>query len=114
MASDNDEFRHESLEDRLSIAKYLTALSEAFSNGNLTFGHNGQRIGLEPRGLLKFDVKASRKRGSVRVSLKLHWQEDEEERDPSVGSLVIRSDGDRGKGSGDKGSGDKGGDKANS
>ena len=103
MASDNDEFRHESLEDRLSIAKYLTALSEAFSNGNLTFGHNGQRIGLEPRGLLKFDVKASRKRGSVRVSLKLHWQEDEEERDPSVGSLVIRSESDKTRG-GDKAS----------
>ncbi|MEZ4450113.1 MAG: amphi-Trp domain-containing protein [Nannocystaceae bacterium] len=96
MSSDNDEFRHESLEDRHSIAKYLTALAEAFSNGNLTVGHHGQRIALEPRGLLKFDVKASRKRGSVRVSLKLHWQEDEEERDPSVGTLVIRSDTSRG------------------
>ncbi|MCA9637709.1 MAG: amphi-Trp domain-containing protein, partial [Myxococcales bacterium] len=93
MASDADEFRHESLEDRHSIAKYLTALAEAFANGNLTFGHNGQAIDLEPRGLLKFDVKATRKRGAVKVSLRLNWQEDEEDRDPSVGSLVISSSG---------------------
>ncbi|HGG56328.1 MAG TPA: amphi-Trp domain-containing protein [Nannocystis exedens] len=91
MASDNQEFRHESLEDRQSIAKYLNALSEAFANGNLTFGHNGQAIELEPRGLLKFDVKASRKRGAVKVSLRLAWQEDEEDRDPSIGSLVIKT-----------------------
>ncbi len=91
MASDQNEFRHESLEDRQSIAKYLNALSEAFANGNLTFGHNGQAIELEPRGLLKFDVKASRKRGAVKVTLRLNWQEDEEDRDPSVGSLVIKT-----------------------
>jgi hypothetical protein len=48
MANDHDEFRHESLEDRHSIAKYLTALAEAFANGNLTFRHDGQRISLEP------------------------------------------------------------------
>ncbi|MBK8261308.1 MAG: amphi-Trp domain-containing protein [Nannocystis sp.] len=92
MANDHDEFRHESLEDRHSIAKYLTALAEAFANGNLTFRHDGQRISLEPAGLLKFDVKAARKRGAVKVSLRLHWQEEEEERDPSVGSLVIKTD----------------------
>ena len=92
MSSESHEFRHESLEDRHSIAKYLTALAEAFASGNLTFRHDGERIDLEPRGLLKFDIKAARKRGAVKVSLRLHWQEEEADRDPAVGALVIKSD----------------------
>lgn len=89
MSNNPEEFKHESLQDRQSIVKYLNALSEGFENGQLVFANKDKQIIFEPRGLLKLDVKAKRKNEKVKLSLKFSWKEDSEVNNMGNGPLII-------------------------
>ncbi len=60
MQAKRNEFKHESVQDRESIAKYLNALCEGIQKGQLTFKNGDQEIELEPRGLINLEVKIKR------------------------------------------------------
>lgn len=89
MSNNPEEFKHESLQDRQSIVKYLNALSEGFENGQLVFANKEKQIIFEPRGLLKLDVKAKRKNDKVKLSLKFSWKEDSAVNNMENGPLII-------------------------
>jgi len=79
MAPPKNEFKHESLQDSESIVKYLQAIGEGFTNGHLRLANGDSPIVLEPSGMLKFDVRAKRKDGRMKLVLKITWSEEEEE-----------------------------------
>ncbi|WP_146660896.1 amphi-Trp domain-containing protein [Enhygromyxa salina] len=87
--SADDEFRHESVQDRRSIVKYLKALTAGLEAGRIELGTADHTLALEPDGMLEFEIQAKRKGGRVKVGLKLAWREDEE--DPSADALEIKA-----------------------
>jgi amphi-Trp domain-containing protein len=84
-----DEFKHESLQDSQTIAKYLDALKQAFQSGVLEFSNDRGRLQLQPNGLLGFEIDAKKKGGQVKVKLKFAWKEDRP--DQRSGPLKIQS-----------------------
>ncbi len=86
-----EEFKHESLEDSSSIAQYLQVLIEGIQQGHLEFGTEQQQFDLDPKGLLQLEVRAKKKGGRNKISLKLSWRDDQEKTSNSSESLTIRS-----------------------
>ena len=78
MATDND-FRHESVQDRQSIVRYLHALTAGIEKGHLELGTAEHMLALDPTGLLELEVRAKRKAGRVSLAIKLQWREHVEE-----------------------------------
>ncbi len=72
------EFEYDSLQDRESIVKYLDAISQGFARGRLVFGSEGERMILEPQGLIKFSIKVSDKSDKVKLSVKFTWTDRDE------------------------------------
>ncbi len=68
-----DEFRHESVQDQQSIAKYLDAISEGLRSGRLSFRTNGEELLLGPTGLMDLEVKAKRTDDRSRITLRMSW-----------------------------------------
>ena len=95
MASDVDEFKHESLQDCDSIVKYLSAISEGFQSGQLMLanGDNRQMV-IRPTGLLRLDLKARRKDGRIKLSVKVSWKEQgpQEEIDATPLTIAPKND----------------------
>ena len=75
MPANENEFFHESLQDRDSVEKYLNALTNGFLNGNLTFASKEKQIILKPKGLLNLTVKAKRKGDLSKLNIQFEWKE---------------------------------------
>ncbi|MHA7836138.1 MAG: amphi-Trp domain-containing protein [bacterium] len=88
MTRKSNHFRHESLQDSKAIVRYLNALAEGFEKGTLQFRDQEGEIVLEPSGMIRFEVAASRKSGRYGLNLKLSWKQQEEE-SPDSGPLLI-------------------------
>jgi amphi-Trp domain-containing protein len=86
----SDEFRHESIQDRQSIIKYLQAVTEGLERGHLELGNDDSELVLNPRGLIGLDVRGQRKSGRVKLTLKFSWREDDDA--AGDGELTISSD----------------------
>jgi amphi-Trp domain-containing protein len=87
----DEKFRHESLQDRESIGKYLNALSDGFLNGKLQFSWKDKRLVLEPKTLIKFDLETKKKDGEVKMVLRFRWEEPSENSMFIDGPLVIET-----------------------
>ncbi len=85
----DEKFRHESLQDRESIGKYLNALSDGFRTGRLQFSWKDKRLVLEPKSLIKFDLETKKKDGEVKMMLRFRWEEPSEDSMFIDGPLVI-------------------------
>jgi amphi-Trp domain-containing protein len=83
------DFRHESMQDRISIEQYLQALNNGFSIGQLKFSNEEGEIVLKPRGLVSFEVRASKKQDRARLTLKFSWKDGDVEADNGNGRLLI-------------------------
>ncbi len=92
MASQKSDFRHESLQDRQTIVRYLNALSEGIASGRLVLGTREEEIVLEPEGLLKLDVKARQKSDEAKVTFKISWKSNGHGDSPIKGPLSISSE----------------------
>ena len=90
MSSTTDRFKHESLEDSVSIGKYLDALKEGFENGALQFSTDSRRLEASPQGLIHVEIEARRKNGEVKLSLKFRWTEGPSSDRPKPGTLSIK------------------------
>jgi amphi-Trp domain-containing protein len=77
--STDDDFRHESVQDRQSIVKYLQAITAGLEQGQISFGTQEHSLSLEPSGMLELQVRAKRKGGRVKLGIKLYWREDDED-----------------------------------
>jgi amphi-Trp domain-containing protein len=91
MSRESGEFRHESLQDCQSIVKYLKAITQGFESGHLALANGGEPIVLEPKGLLRLDLKARRKEDRIKLSIKVTWKEDEASEEVDTKPLVIDS-----------------------
>lgn len=87
--SAQDDFRHESVQDRQSIVKYLQALTAGIEEGRIELGTAEHTLELEPSGMLELQVRAKRKGGRVKLAIKLYWREDDEE--PGAETLEIKA-----------------------
>ena len=65
MSSNDNRFKHESLQDGASIVQYINALSEGFQNGALLFCSENQRLVLKPQGLVGLNVEAKKKGNEI-------------------------------------------------
>jgi amphi-Trp domain-containing protein len=72
-------FEHESLQNRRAIVTFLAALQEGFSSGKLVLSDPEGEIELHPRGLVRFEIRALRKRDRFRLVLRFGWKGDEVE-----------------------------------
>ena len=75
MKDEERDFRHESLQDRISIEQYLEALNSGFNTGQLKFSNEDGEIVFKPQGLVNFEVRASRKQDRARLTLKFSWKD---------------------------------------
>ncbi len=75
--SEEKKFFLESLQDRETICKYLDALKEGFQRGSINLSSNEETLSIEPRGLIKFIIKAGKKDGEIKLDLRFKWADDE-------------------------------------
>jgi amphi-Trp domain-containing protein len=87
----HDRFKHESLEDNETIARYLKALWEGFEQGSLQFSTDDRQLQLQPRGLISLEVEAKRKNEDVKLTLKFRWSEPGSHKENKDRPLKIQS-----------------------
>jgi amphi-Trp domain-containing protein len=87
-----DEFKHDSLQDRESIVRYLEALVNGFRTGKLYFASGKQELVLRPQGLLHLGLQVKRKDDQNKVSLKISWRQPKSS-EPPQDPLVIGPEG---------------------
>jgi amphi-Trp domain-containing protein len=92
VSSNDEEFRHDSLQDQQSIAKYLEALVQGLQSGKLTFESDVKKISLEPHGLIELEVRVKRTHGRSRVRLRLMWREERKAPKTSKDKLFVRAE----------------------
>ena len=76
MSNASNKFRHESLQDRETIADLLASLQRGLSKGELTFSDEDNAITLKPEGLLNLVVKAAGGSELNVLELRISWQSD--------------------------------------
>ena len=69
-----NKFRHESLQDRETIADLLASLQQGLSKGELTFSDENNAITLKPEGLLSLVIKASGGSELNVLEVRIAWQ----------------------------------------
>lgn len=82
------EFDHESLQDRESLARYLQVVTQGFLDGHLSVSSRGEDIALEPRGLIRFELRATQRPDRGRLTLRFTWKPSKDEQ-PTGGDLRI-------------------------
>ena len=74
MANDG-KFEFESVQDEKTIQAFLAALTEGFGKGRVTLRSDAEEIVLTPSALMSFSVKAKRKDGESKLTLKITWKD---------------------------------------
>jgi amphi-Trp domain-containing protein len=77
MRQSKNSFRHESLQDAMTIQDILKSLSKGIAKGKLSFSDEDGEIVMEPEGLLNLKVTASQDEGRHRVNIRITWQAEE-------------------------------------
>jgi amphi-Trp domain-containing protein len=72
-----NEFKHESVEDKETLIKYLEAIQEGFHKGVLILGTENHEIDLIPQNLIKLTIYAKNGKEGSEISIKMSWKENE-------------------------------------
>lgn len=83
------EFDHESLQDRESLAQYLQIVTQGFQDGRLAVSSRNGDMALEPRGLIRFELRATQRPDRGRLTLRFTWKPSKDEQLPSGEDLKI-------------------------
>lgn len=78
MKQNKKSFRHDSLQDQLSILQILSAVSEGLEKGRLVLSDENDEIILSPQGLLQLKLSATQEDNRCSFSLKVSWQTEDE------------------------------------
>jgi amphi-Trp domain-containing protein len=89
MLEHQNRFRHDSLEDRKSIQRYLKAITKGLASGELTFSDDGGEITLRPDGLINLKIVASEDDSRHRLDIRLSWDSQADQTDR--GALKVQS-----------------------
>jgi len=73
--SEIEKFDYEAIQDRQTMRQYLNALMEGIEKGKLVFSSGKEQILLAPTELIRLSVKAKRKPGKSKITMKLTWND---------------------------------------
>jgi amphi-Trp domain-containing protein len=91
MNNEDMEFSHEAMIDTAAVATYLKALADGFDAHTLRFSDKRGEIVLRPKGLVDFEVKATRDGDRVRLEIRFDWKEHEAGETGRNGALHIEA-----------------------
>jgi len=74
MSSDG-KFEFDSVQDEKSIQAFLAALTDGFGKGRVVLRSDTEEITLTPSALVNFSVKAKRKDGESKMTIKISWKD---------------------------------------
>jgi len=94
MSNDKKSFTHLSLQDAKSIKPILDAISKGLNKGEMVFKNEQDEIVLNPDGLLRLKISASKADNRHKVNVKISWEVAEDKPDKK-NSLSINSSGNR-------------------
>lgn len=77
MSDDKRSFEHKSLQDAESVVRYLSEIGEGIAGGRLALANGDGEVILEPTGLIKLNIKGSRKKEKGKLTIKLSWKAEE-------------------------------------
>ena len=80
-------FLFESYQDNETIKSYLESLILGIDRKRLVFSCDGEEIVLQPDGMLHLKLKAKKKEGRNRLSIKMIWSEKKDRR-PDIGKTL--------------------------
>jgi len=84
-------FAHESLQDLKSIRAFLDALVTSVDKKRLVLSSEGQEMVMEMEGLLKFSLRAKKKGGENKLSIKIAWSDTPESQPEQSAPVTISS-----------------------
>ncbi len=90
--TDNDTFDYESIQDSITVKNFIQSLIDGIEKGRIQLNSNGEEIVLNPAQMFKFTVKARRKGGTGKISLKISWKEQNAMKILSEGPLEISTE----------------------
>ena len=91
--ADEKRFEFESMVDPDTIRSFLESLIDGFERATIYLSSEDSEITLHPEGLLKFQVKAKRKRAEEnQLMLKVSWKEQKQETSGKNKTIRISSD----------------------
>ncbi|MGJ8619720.1 MAG: amphi-Trp domain-containing protein [Methylophilaceae bacterium] len=74
---EQQQFKHESLQDKKSIQNMLKSISKAIAKGELKFSDQDGEIVMEPKGLLNLKISARKQDGEQRLDVRVSWKTQE-------------------------------------
>lgn len=88
------EFEHDSLQDVASLVEYLKTVTRGFEDGAINVSGKDGEITLEPRGLIRFELRVSQRPDRNRLTLRFTWKPGRDDDTESKDELLITSGGD--------------------
>lgn len=73
--SHDGKFEFDSVQDEKSIQEFLSALTEGFGKGRVVLRSEADELLLTPGPLMSFAVKAKRKDGESKMTIKIAWKD---------------------------------------
>lgn len=89
--SADGKFEFDSMQDPKSIQQFLTALTEGFARERIVLRSEAEEIVLVPGPLLGFSVKAKRKGGENKISIKMVWKDSRKEINAGDRTILVAS-----------------------
>lgn len=74
---EQQQFKHESLQDKKTIQNMLKSISKAIAKGELKFSDQDGEIVMEPKGLLNLKITARKQDGEQRLDVRMSWKTQE-------------------------------------
>jgi len=73
--SDLERFEHESIQDKHSIQQFFNTLVDGIEKGRIILSAEKDQTLLAPAELIRFSIKAKKKNGKSKLSIKLTWKD---------------------------------------
>ena len=73
--SDLERFEHESIQDKHSIQQFFNTLLDGIEKGRIILSAEKDQALLTPAELIRFSIKAKKKSGKSKLSIKLTWKD---------------------------------------
>ena len=73
--SEVERFEHESIQDKLSIQQFFIALVDGIEKSRIVLSAEKGQALLTPAELIRFSIKAKKKSGKSKLTIKLTWKD---------------------------------------
>jgi amphi-Trp domain-containing protein len=73
--SETERFVHETIQDKRSIQQFFLTLVDGIENGRVTLSADKDHALLTPSELIRLSIKAKKKTGKSKLTVKLTWKD---------------------------------------